>query len=164
MCLTEIYSEGDFFGYEAILSEGKHTDHAKAFEDSTLITIPKKGFYQLIYNNKQIAKKFIEMLSKKVVQKEENLLKLAYSSVRQRTAETLISIHKKFNLTNDENSPIKISREELSNIIGTATETVIRVVSEFKEEGLIELKLGKIVINSISKLEQISKWNYAKRG
>lgn len=161
--ITEIYSEGDFFGYEAILSESKHTNHAKAFEDSTLITISKKDFFQLIYSNKQIAKKFIEMLSKKVVQKEENLLILAYSSVRQRTAETLISIHKKFNQTNDENSPIKISREELSNIIGTATETVIRVISEFKEEGLIDLKFGKIVINSIPKLEQISKWNFSKR-
>lgn len=161
--ITEIYSKGDFFGFEAILSEGRYTDHAKAFEDSTLITIPKNDFFQLIYSNKQIAKKFIEMLSKKIVQKEEDLLVLAYSSVRQRTAESLIAIHKKFNPNNEEDYPIKISREELSNIIGTATETVIRVVSEFKEDGLVELKAGKIIIKSIPKMEQVSKWNYSKK-
>jgi len=161
--ITELYGSGDYFGYEAILSESKHSNHAKAIEDSILITIPKDDFFKLIYSNKQVAKKFIEMLSKKVVQKEENLLKLAYNSVRQRTAETLISVNKKYNPDGLDDYEIKISREDLGNIIGTATESVIRAISEFKEEEVLDINSGNIIIKSISKLEQISKWNFSTR-
>jgi len=162
--ITGIYCAGDFFGYEALLSEHRHSDHAKAMEDSALITIPKADFFQLVYSNKQIAKKFIELLSNKVVEKEENLLRLAYNTVRQRTAEALITLFEKYNPTHTENYALKITREELGNIIGTATESVIRVVSDFKEEGVITINTGNIIIKSVVKLDQIAKWNIAKKG
>ena len=160
--ITGLYSEGDFFGYEAILKNEEHEDSAETLEPSEIISIPRDEFNQLLYANREVASKFITLLSNKVVEKEESLINLAYNSVRQRTAEALINVSDKFNPEKKDSFQINISREDLSNIIGTATESVIRVISEFKEEGIISINTGKIVIESLSKLAQISRWNFVK--
>ena len=84
---------------------------------------------------------------------------LAYSSVRQRTAEALIEVSMKFNPDNEEDFALTVSREDLSNMVGTATESVIRVISDFKEEGLVEAKNSKLVILDLDKLEQVKRWH-----
>lgn len=160
--ITGIYSKGDYFGYEALLKGNEHTDNAEAMEDSEIITMPKDEFFQLVYSNREIAKKFIEMLSNKVDEKEENLLHLAYNSVRQRTAEALLNVSLKFNPENQSGVELSISREDLANMVGTATESVIRVISDLKEEGILSVKSGKIVIEKADKLEQIKKWHVAR--
>ena len=158
--ITGIYTDGDFFGYEALLKEINHEDSAEAIEESTIIQIPKTEFFDLLYTNRDVAQRFIQMLSKNVVDKEQQLIDLAYNSVRQRTAGALLTIHHKYN--GEDNQPLKISRDDLSNMVGTATESVIRVLSDLKDEGIIEIQSGKIIIKSVNKLEQIKKWHVAR--
>lgn len=157
--ITGIYSEGDFLGYEAILKDQTFTDHSMAMEDCELLIIPRDVFQQLVLSHKEIARKFIELLSKKVDEKEEQLLHLAYNTVRQRTAEALLVLHEKLA---DNDHKVKISREDLSNMVGTATESVIRVLSDFKDEGILESKGGNLIINDLKKLDQIKKWHIAR--
>ncbi|MBL6449359.1 response regulator [Fulvivirga sp. 29W222] len=160
--ITGIYTEGDFFGYEALLESKEHADSAETMEKSEIVFIPAEEFYELIYTNREVSKKFIEMLSNKVSEKESKLLNLAYNSVRQRTAEALITVSEKFNPDNVESFELSVSRDDLANIVGTATESVIRVISDLKEEGILETRSGKIVILRKDKLQQIQRWHFAK--
>jgi CRP-like cAMP-binding protein len=97
-------------------------------------------------------------LCKKIAQREIQLLNLAYNSIRQRTAEALL----KADSMKDSKSAITISRDDLAKMVGTAAESVIRVLSEFKEEGLVETDAGKIRILRPSKLEKVVRWNVAR--
>jgi CRP-like cAMP-binding protein len=98
------------------------------------------------------------MLCKKVAEKEEQLLNLAYNSVRQRTAEALLKMYHH----QDAKESLSVPREDLAKMVGTAPESVIRVLSDFKDEGLIEIQTGKVKIKSSAKLEQVVKWNFAR--
>ncbi|TRX52675.1 response regulator [Fulvivirga sp. M361] len=157
--ITAIYSQGEFFGYEALLESKTHPDSAEAMEDSYIISVPREEFYDLVYANREVARKFIELLSNKVSDKEQKLLNLAYNSVRQRTAEALIDVYSKFNPNQQDNFPLNVSREDLSNMVGTATESVIRVISDFKEEKIVESKNSKIIIKDLEKLRAVQKWH-----
>jgi CRP-like cAMP-binding protein len=154
-----LYTANDFFGYEAILENGNYKESAVAMQDSEVIVIPRYDFLLLIQSHPQVAKNFINLLCKKVAEREEQLLRLAYNSIRQRTAEALL----KSNVIKDLNSIISISREDLAKMVGTASESVIRVLSEFKDEGLIEIESGKIRIVQPSKLEKVVVWNFIKK-
>lgn len=156
--ITSIYKKNDFFGFEAILENSDYNESAVAMEDSELVVIPKNDFLTLIYSHKDVSAGFISLLCKKVVEKEKQLVNLAYSSVRQRTAEALL----KTSQLKDDTSKLAISREDLAKIVGTASESVIRVLSEFKDEGLIEIESGKINILQRAKLEKVVRWNVAR--
>ena len=160
--ITSIYTTGDFFGYEPLFEHKDHTNNTETLEDSEIIKISREEFFDLVYTNREVSRKFIEMLSNKVSEKSQKLLNLAYNSVRQRTAEALITVSEKFIPQGAHNILLGISREDLANMVGTATESVIRVISEFKEEGILETQSGKIVILDMRKLEQIKKWNVTR--
>ncbi|MBN8703822.1 MAG: response regulator [Bacteroidetes bacterium] len=150
--ITGLFKEGDFIGYLALLEEGNYSDSAMALEDSEVSLVPKEDFYSLIYKNADVSRKFIKILSDNLKEKEEELLKLAYNSVRKRVAEALVKLHARFS-TNPENAfSISISREDLANLAGTATETTIRTLSDFKEEGLVEIKGSSITIKNLGKI------------
>jgi CRP-like cAMP-binding protein len=91
------------------------------------------------------------MLSDNIKENEEQLLKLAYNSVRKRISECLLKFIEQSNDKNIENG-LKISREDLSNMAGTSIETAIRTLSDFKDEKLIEISSGKIKIIDQKKL------------
>jgi CRP/FNR family transcriptional regulator, cyclic AMP receptor protein len=144
--VTEIYSEGDFLGHIALLEQGIYKETAEAIEETEVAVIPKEDFEELVNNNREVAKKFIAMLAKNIAEKEMQLLGMAYNSLRKKVAETLVMLHKKYN------AAIDISRENLAAIAGTATESMIRTLSDFKSELLIDIKEGKIVILNEKKL------------
>lgn len=144
--ITDLYKEGDFFGYSALLEDGKYSDSATAFEDSTVCLIPKEEFFSLVYKNADVSKKFINLMSNNLKDKEDKLIKLAYNSVRKRVAEALASLSNHYKKEDDSNFTIQISREDLANLAGTATETTIRTLSDFKEEKLISIDKGYISI------------------
>jgi CRP-like cAMP-binding protein len=98
-------------------------------------------------------KRFVRLLSNEIQEKEEQLLKMAYSSVKKRVAEALIKLQKQYQQNSKDVFSISISREDLANIVGTATESLIRTLSDFKHENLIELKGSNISIKDIQKLE-----------
>ena len=153
--ITGLYNEGDFFGYLSLLEESKYTDTADALEETEVCLIPKEDFFGLIYSSAEVSKKFIKMLSNELLTKEDQLIKLAYNSVRKRVAEALVVLCDKYAATKEEKFSMKISRDDLSNIVGTSTETVIRTLSDFKDEGLVEMKGGTITIVNYSKLASL---------
>ncbi len=156
--ITNLCKAGDFFGFEPLLENDNYQESAVALEDSEVISIPKDDFLTLLNSHADVSASFIGMLCKKVAEKEKQLLNLAYNSVRQRTAEALLKLHH----LNEAKEKISISREDLAKIVGTASESVIRVLSDFKDEGLIEIETSKIKIVHAAKLEKVVRWNVAR--
>lgn len=156
--ITDLYKVNDFFGFEPILEGTDYHDSAVAMQDSEIIVIPKNDFLTLLYSHPDVASGFISLLCRKVAEKEKQLLNLAYSSVRQRTADALLKVTQ----LKDQKDKINISRDDLAKIVGTASESVIRVLSDFKDEGLIEIESGKIRVLQPAKLEKIVRWNVVR--
>ena len=153
--ITTLYKEGDFFGYNALLEEKPYTETAEALEDSEVCLIPKEDFYALVHNNMNVMRTFIKMLSGNVAEKEKQLINLAYSSVRKRVAEALLHLQERYSKPVDQTFSMAISREDLANMVGTATESLIRTLSEFKEDKLVEIKGSNITIIDAAKLKSL---------
>ncbi len=156
--ITNIYSANDFFGFEAVLENAPYVESATAMVDSEVVVIPKGDFLALLFANSDVSAVFISMLCRKVAEKESELLNLAYSSIRQRTAIALLKVNER----KDKDGFINISREDLARIIGTAPESVIRVLAEFKDEKIITADGSKLKIGSPDKLEKVVRWNVAR--
>ncbi len=154
--VTNLYTQGDFLGYISLLEGGTYKDNAEAMEETVLAVIPKREFTELLDNNKEITLKFIKLLAKNVIAKEEHLLGLAYNSLRKKVAEALILLHKKYSYSKDEIFVLDITRESLATIAGTATESLIRTLGDFKNEKLIEMNEGKITVVDQTKLERLA--------
>ena len=152
--IINLHNEGDFFGYVNLMREDSYMESASALEDSELILIPKSEFFKLIHQNRQVSQKFIKMLSDNIKENEDQLLKLAYNSVRKRVSECLLKFFEQSDDRNNKNG-IKISREDLSNMAGTSIETAIRTLSDFKDEKLIEISTGKIKVINFDKLKNL---------
>ena len=152
--ITDIYSSGDFIGYTALIEDMNYDDSTTIMEESDILQIPREDFQQMIYGDISIAAKFIRIVTQNVKEKEERLLSLAYSSLRKRVAKALVDLNAKFN-DDGENRSLEISREDLAHYIGTATESLIRTLSDFKSEKLIEIKEGKIRILDLNKLKNL---------
>ncbi|MEN8838982.1 MAG: response regulator [Flavobacteriales bacterium] len=140
--ITGLYKENEFFGYHALLKDDEYSDSAIAVVETQVELIPKEEFYSLIKNKREVANEFIKILSKEVIEKEEELLNLAYNSVKKRVADGLIKYFDKY--SQDYTKGLQIPREDLANIAGTSTESVIRTLSEFKKDGLISAE-GKTI-------------------
>lgn len=149
--ITDLYSSGDFIGYSALIEDKNYDDSAVVLEEAEILQIPKEDFMQMIYSDISIAVKFIRIITQNVKEKEERLLNLAYSSLRKRVAKALVDIHGKFG----GDKPIEISRDDIAQYVGTATESLIRTISDFKAEKLVEIKEGKISITNIEKLKNL---------
>jgi CRP-like cAMP-binding protein/CheY-like chemotaxis protein len=152
--ITDLYSQGDFVGYSALIEEKNYDDGAVVLEEAEIMQIPKEDFLQMIYTDVNIAAKFIRIITQNIKEKEERLLNLAYSSLRKRVARALLDIQSKFK-TAEQNKPIEISRDDIAQYVGTATESLIRTLSDFKAEKLIEIKEGKIMVGNPDKLKNL---------
>jgi CRP-like cAMP-binding protein len=144
--IVELTNSGDFLGYNSIISSKPLSESACALDDTEICFIPANIFKDLILKNREVGKAFLKILSKDIIEKEEKLLKLAYSSVRQRSADALLLLQKRYGEESSEPFELYISRDDLAAIVGTATESLIRTLSDFKEEGLVEIKGGLIRI------------------
>jgi CRP-like cAMP-binding protein/DNA-binding NarL/FixJ family response regulator len=152
--VTELYSPGDFVGHIALIEGSRYRDTAEAMEDTELAIIPKEDFDELITRNSEVVKKFMQLLAKNISEKENHLLRLAYNSLRKKVADALLMIQSKYQKSN-ENFTIDISRENLATIAGTATESLIRTLSDFKSEKLIDISESRISILNKKKLENL---------
>ncbi|GAB3931154.1 response regulator [Larkinella terrae] len=154
--ITGLYQPGDFFGYVNLLEQSDHTDSAVTLEDSELVYIPKEIFIDLLSRDGEVAKRFVQLLANRVSDREQQLLNMAYSSLRRRVADTLLRLHE--NLQSDNNQPvIQFSRDDLAAMVGTATESLIRTLSEFKSDGLIDIAGTNIRVLQPEKLKR-SRW------
>lgn len=152
---SALYQSGDFFGYESLFTESAYEDNAATLADCELVLIPKVDFTDYLYQHQPLSAAFIRLLSGSIRDKENQMLQLAYFSVRKRVADALIQVAEKFGNIENDSSTIKISRDDLAAMVGTASETVSRMLADFKEEKLIEKTGNAIKICSISKLKNI---------
>ena len=152
---SDIFKDGELFGYESICCGVPHADNAATLTNTELILIAKADFMDALFNQQEMATAFIELLSGNIRFKENQMLKLAYFSVRKRVAEALVQLAKKFAVNNADHCTLKISRDDLAAFVGTASETVSRMLADFKEEKLIEKQGNAIHVVSIKKLSNI---------
>lgn len=150
--ITALFRTGDFFGYVALMEEKPYTESAEVLEDSDVCFVPKSDFFSLLHGNAEVSRRFIKMLADDLNEREEQLLRLAYNSVRKRVAEALITINRRYNCDGVGEYSISISREDIAQLAGTATETTIRTLSDFRSESLIDIKGSAITILNHSKL------------
>lgn len=143
--IIRISKEGDFFGYIALLEDTPYQATAEAMEECEIAAIPRSEFEELMNSHPEVSKRFIKMLARDVLTMEEHLIHMAYNSIRRKVADALLTVQEKFKVTNDKQN-ISISRENLAAIAGTATESLIRTLSDFKNEKLIDVQDGKITI------------------
>ena len=147
--IIDILGPGSFIGYTDLLNGLNHSDSAAAIEDSSISQIPREDFFSLVNSDWDVASQLFKMLADNVASKEDQLLQLAYNSVRKRVADALLLLYQR------ENEPIQILRDDLARIVGTAKESVIRMLTEFKEDGYIQIKNGFILINDPEKLRNM---------
>jgi CRP-like cAMP-binding protein len=151
--VTNLYKSGDFLGYKSLIADETYEETASVLEDAELTLIPKDDFLHLLYSSKEVSAKFIKMLAGSIDVKQQELLNLAYDTVRKRVADALLKLETKYKKENQENFNIAISRDDLASIVGTATESVIRTLSEFKHDGYIVIKGSNITILQPEKLK-----------
>jgi CRP-like cAMP-binding protein/CheY-like chemotaxis protein len=152
--VTELFLPGDFLGYVAMLENTAYKDSAEAMEETELAIIPYEDFDQLINNNKEVAQKFIRLLAKNISERETQLVNIAYNSLRKKEADALLMLYKKYHKNPQSNEAMVISRGSLATIAGTAKESLIRTLSDFRNEKLIDIREdGSIVILNLAKME-----------
>jgi len=152
--ISEIVAENDFLGYIPVLSSESYEETAIAINDSEVMALPKDDFLKLIFSDNRMAGLMIKNIAKNVKEKEEKLLVMAYGNLRKRVAKSLVEFDEKFNHSS-QHYTLEIKREELASYIGIATESLIRTVSDFKSENLVDIKEGKIIIINKDKLKHL---------
>lgn len=148
--------KGDYLGYRALVAQEPLLASAIAIEDTVACFVPQKAFMDLIDEVPSISKDLLISLCHDLGVVEERVQSMAQKSVRERLAETLLFLHETFNAGDDSAISITLPREDIANIVGTATETVIRLLSEFKSDKLIEVDGKKIRLLDKQKLNRIS--------
>ncbi len=149
--MLSVYGPEDYFGISALLGGQEYNETAETLEDCTVCDLPKEIVDQLLYKYPSVAERFIKILSGNLSQYKEQLVQLAYHSVRKRLAELLVRL----NLNNSGIKSVELSRDNLAAMAGIAAETVSRILTDFKDEKLIEKNNGKIIILDLVRLKQL---------
>lgn len=170
--ITNMYGPGNFVGHEALLQETAYDETAELVDDTLICTVPKADFLSLIYHDQAVANHFIQTLSGEVTDHRERLLKLAYQSVRKRVTEALLLYQRKFYappansvpatpvqapVDGNTSAPMTLSRDNWSHLVGASTETVIRILSDLRAEGLIDISGSQITLLDIDKLTHLKR-------
>lgn len=151
---TALHKEDDLFGYTSFTENTPYQETATAIKDSELVGVTKHILKDVLNTNHQVTLELIQLLSEDLSGTKMQLLQMAYSSVNKKTATTILKFAEKLN--RDPKDSIKISRNDLASVAGIATETLIRTLSVFKKEGIIEIEGRNIRILDLDKLKNIS--------
>mgnify|MGYP005837368011 CR=1 FL=1 len=149
--ITNIYTSGDLFGHLTVMIESSYAENTAAMEESTIRIIPIQKFKELLSQNQHYNRFFLTELVKNQEEIKRQMLEFAYSSVRKKLANALLTILKK----NDNNPAIQILREDLASISGMAKETVIRTLSDFKSEGILSIEDHQLYLLDVKRLKQM---------
>lgn len=152
--INDIKKEGDFLGEHSVIQDAPRTEFAEAMEETELLMIPKEDFQELIFKNREVSSQFIKMLSNDVSHREKELMEMAYNTVRKRTADSLMKLYETY-IDNGEKVTVDVSRADLAGMVGTATESVIRILSEFKKDSWIEINGSAIAILEPEKIKGV---------
>ena len=148
--------KGEIIAYRSVLSNEPACTSAKVIEDCQVCFIPSELLIQFVKTNPAFAFEIVKLTCHELAEANSYITDIAQKTVRERVAEVLLNLVKDFGLDEQKYLRISLTREELANIVGTATESVIRLLSEFKSDRLIELNGRKIKILDLRGLEKIS--------
>jgi len=156
--IIQILKSGDLMGYRAMLSEEQYPVSAETLEETTLCFIPKKDFIGAMSSNSDLTKEVIKSLSKDLTNMADSITVLAQKPVRERLAGALMVLIDTYDIDESKgvSNGINLTREDLANMVGTATETLIRLLHDFKYEQLIETQGRKILIKNKEKLKKVA--------
>ncbi|WP_338767480.1 Crp/Fnr family transcriptional regulator [Bernardetia sp. ABR2-2B] len=151
--IVKIVSGGDVLGYNSLLSQMPYNVSAEALDDAVVCFLPTSTFSELLDENKDFPRKMMQIMAHDTQDMEKRLTNWMQKSVRERLAEVLLLLHSRYQ---DKEKPqiidVRLSREEIANLVGTATESAIRYLSELNTDKIIELKGKQIKILDKEKL------------
>lgn len=137
--VIDLCGEGDFIGHTALIQNSHYRESAASIDSTELVLVPRSEFLQLLKENVMLSNKFNLILASTLTHKNSHLVGIAYNSLRQKVAEALLLVKNKYAPAQPDNFSIQMNREVLANIAGTAKESLIRTLSDFKSERLIEV-------------------------
>ncbi|MDR1155615.1 MAG: Crp/Fnr family transcriptional regulator [Bacteroidales bacterium] len=145
----------EILGFRSVLSEEPACNTSTVIDDCTVCYIPKDRLHHLVKTNGEFALDLLQVACRELEESHSLITEMAQKSIRKRLAELLLMLQYKFGVNENQQLNIMLSREELANVVGTATESVIRLLSEFKSERYIDISGRKIVILNEKALEKI---------
>ena len=154
--IVKLVKKGELLGQRSMISEEPVNLSAVALEDMQVCFIPKSDIIGYFDRNNQFSMNVMRTICSDLKDSDDHMVSMAQKTVKERLAETLLYLEETFGKSSDGSLNVQLSREELSGMIGTATESCIRLLSDFKKLGLIELNGKKIVLKDSSKLKRIS--------
>lgn len=151
---------GELLGYHAILAEDRYPDFAAALEESRIAFIPKEDFLDALLQSEVLSRRLLKTLSHEFAVLSNSLTMFAQKSVRERLALQLVVIREKYKVNDQPHLPVEInmSRDDLASLTGTVRENVVRILSEFKEAGIIQTRGRKIIVQDVKKLIEIANY------
>ncbi|MDL2231222.1 Crp/Fnr family transcriptional regulator [Porphyromonadaceae bacterium OttesenSCG-928-L07] len=152
--IIKFEKEGNIFGFRSVILKEAACTSVETLTDAVLCFIPGNTLLQLLKENSDFAYELMQIACKELGESNRNIKNIAQKSVKKRLAEILITLANDFGIEPDGQLKLNISREDLGNFAGTATETIIRLLSEYKTEGLVEAKGRKIKLLDIEKLKR----------
>ena len=147
---------GEIIAYRSLLSQELACTTAKVIEEAVLCHVPYQTLLYLIQNNWQFSHHMLQIVCRELREANDYITDIAQKSVRERLAEVLLLLKENFDLDHQNTLQISLTREELANMVGTATESVIRLLSEFRQDNLIELQGRKIKFLNTSGLRKVA--------
>jgi CRP-like cAMP-binding protein len=157
--ITRLVRQGDVMGFRPLLSGSSYSTSAVALEDSVVCFVPRPDVLHLLQSNRQFSNVLLQQMAAGLGEAEEQMLRLAYKPVRERLAEALLLVRRTFgpaSTTSGVPFSTALSREDLAALVGTAKETVSRLLSEYKDAGIISTRGSQITILSEERLVAIS--------
>lgn len=154
--IIKFEQEGDIFGFRSVIRQESACTSVETLSDSVLCHIPDFALLHLIKSNPDFAYDLMQIACKELGDSNKCIKDIAQKSVKARLAEILLLIANDFGLENDGSLKLNLTQEDLSNFVGTATETVIRLLSDYRTDGLVESKGRKIKLLNIEKLKKIA--------
>lgn len=154
--IVKLVKAGELLGQRSLISEEPANLSAVALEDMEVCFIPKSEVLNFFDTNNQFSMNLMKTICGDLKETSDHLVSISQKTVKERLAETLIYLHDTFGKNNDGSLHIQLSREELAGMIGTATESCIRLLSDFNKLGLIELNGKKITLKDMGKLKRIA--------
>ena len=154
--IVKLVKAGELLGQRSMISDEPANLSAVALEDMEVCFIPKSEVMSMFDNNNQFSMDLMKTICSDLKETSEHLVSVSQKTVKERLAETLIHLQDSFGKNEDGSLHIQLSREELAGMIGTATESCIRLLSDFNKLGLIELNGKKIIMKDMNKLKRIA--------
>ena len=154
--IVKLVKPGELLGQRSMISDEPTNLSAVALEDMEVCFIPRSEVLGLFDKNNQFSMNLMKTICGDLKESDDHMVSMSQKTVKERLAETLVYLQETFGKNTDDSLRIQLSREELAGMIGTATESCIRLLSDFNKLGLIELSGKKIVVKDINKLKRIA--------